>query len=472
MSRTITIDPVTRIEGHARVLLDLADDESVRSARLVVNELRGFERMLVGMEADRMPLVTARICGVCPVPHALASTKALESAFGIQPAPGGLVMRRLISLGHVIHSHGLHLFALGGPDLFFGLAADPAVRNVVGLVEAAPDLAGQAMRLRTLGQKLVEAVGGRGIHPVTVVLGGVSFTLSEAELASLRKLADELVAVTGKVVPAFRGLLERLLEAEPPLRQAAVPSLDLGLLRGGRLDHYDGALTLGATDGARLGEIPADRYADFLEERSFDWSYMKPTWVRWGGAESTYRVGPLARVNLVEAIDTPLAAAELAAFRAAGAGRPSQLMVMQHWARLVEVLWACEEAQRLLADPALRGPSRVAATVRAGRGVGVVEAPRGSLIHEYEVDAKGIVRRANLIIATQQNYHGINSSLEQAAGAYVAGKGDAAVLNAVEFAIRCWDPCLSCATHAVGRMPIELEVRRGGQVVRTVRRGS
>ena len=471
MARTITNDPVTRIEGHARVLLDLDDGQQVKSARLVVNELRGFERMLVGMEADRMPLVTARICGVCPVPHALASTKALETAFRITPPPAGVIMRRLISLGHVIHSHALHLFALGGPDLYFGLSADPAIRNVVGLVKEAPELAKKALRLRTLGQRIVETVGGRGIHPVTVVLGGVSFELSQEERDLLRRQAAELVEVAKEVAPAFRELLLKLVAAEPALADAKAPMHDVGLLAaGGKMDHYDGALSLGGPDGVLRGEIQAQRYAEFLEERTFDYSYMKPVWVHWGGEEYTYRVGPLARVNLVSGMDTPAAAAELAAFRAA-CPRPCQSMVMQHWAKLVEVLWACEQVQVLLESPDLSGPTRVGASVRAGRGVGVAEAPRGTLIHEYEVDAKGIVRKANLIIATQQSYHSINRSLEQAANAYAAGKSDAALLNAVEFAVRCHDPCLACATHAVGQMPIEIELRRGGEVVRSVRRG-
>ena len=254
MARTITIDPVTRIEGHARVLLDLDDGQQVKSARLVVNELRGFERMLVGMEADRMPLVTARICGVCPVPHALASTKALETAFRITPPPAGVIMRRLISLGHVIHSHALHLFALGGPDLYFGLSADPAIRNVVGLVKEAPELAKKALRLRTLGQRIVETVGGRGIHPVTVVLGGVSFELSQEERDLLRRQAAELVEVAKEVAPAFRELLLKLVAAEPALADAKAPMHDVGLLAaGGKMDHYDGALSLGGPDGGNGG---------------------------------------------------------------------------------------------------------------------------------------------------------------------------------------------------------------------------
>ena len=467
--RTITIDPVTRIEGHARVLLDLGDDDTLRSARLVVNELRGFERILVGMQADQMPLVTARICGICPVPHALAATLALEEAFGIAPPPAAVAVRELLSAGHLVHSHALHLFALGGPDLYFGLAGDPARRNVVGLAEAEPDLARKALRLRSLGQKLVEALGGRGVHPVTLVLGGISFQPGAEQLASLGAGAEEMVALSRELAGRARELLLRLVEREPALLEAAVPSADLSLVADGKVNHCRGLLRLCGADGAVLAEIPGREYAAHLEERGCDWSYMKPVVFKLGGTETTYRVGPLARVNVADGMATPLAQAELEAFRAAFP-RPCHLTVMQHWARIVELVWACEAAQALLADPALRGPTRAPARVGAGRGVGCVEAPRGTLIHEYEVDGKGIVRKANLLIATQQNSHAIDRSLEQAARAHVAGKGDAAVLNAVEFAIRCYDPCLSCATHAVGRMPILVEVRRGGAPVRTIRR--
>jgi coenzyme F420-reducing hydrogenase alpha subunit len=468
--RTIRIDPVTRIEGHARVLLDLADDDTVKAARLVVNELRGFERLLVGMEADRMPLVTARVCGVCPVSHALAAVKALEEAFEVAPPPAALLVRRLLAAGHLVHSHALHLFALAGPDLYFGLGADPGRRNVVGFAEAEPELARRALRLRTLGQKLVEQLGGRGVHPVTVVLGGIAFQPSAEEIGALQEGAAEMLALAKDLAAWARGLLLALVKKEPALLEAVVPSHDLSLVTAGEVDHYGGVLRLCGPGGRIVAEIPGRQYAAHLEERVYDWSYMKPVVFKQGGTEATYRVGPLARINVADAMATPLAQAELTAFRAAYP-RPCHLMVMQHWARVVELVWACEAAQAMLADPALRGPTRVPVRIRAGRGVGCVEAPRGTLIHEYEVDARGIVRMANLLVATQQNYAAINRSLEQAARAYVAGRGDGAVLNAIEFAIRCYDPCLSCATHALGQMPLTVEVRRAGEIVRAFGRG-
>jgi coenzyme F420-reducing hydrogenase alpha subunit len=469
MATTITIDPVTRIEGHARVLLDLADDNSVESARLIVNELRGFERMLVGMEADRMPLVTARVCGVCPVSHALASIKALEAAFGVTAPPAALLLRQLLSAGQLIHSHALHLFAIAGPDLYFGLSGDPAKRNIVELVDAAPDLAKKALRLRTLGQKMVEAVGGRGVHPVTVVIGGSSFDLPAEKRAALEKQVDEMLALAKELAPTARDLLQNLAEKEPRLLDLAVPSHDLGLVQDGKPNHADGTIRLTTPDGKVAAEIPARDYAKHMIEHSFDWSYMKPVGFLLGGEEVTYRVGALARVNVVDAMGTPLAQAELEAFRKA-VGRPCHIALMYNWARIVEILWACERAKSIISDPVIGGPARIPVRIGAGRGVGCVEAPRGTLIHEYEVDERGIVRMANLLIATQQNYASINRSLEQAAGEWVAGKGDAAVLNAVEFALRCYDPCLSCATHAVGRMPIEIEMRKGGEIVRRLRR--
>ncbi|HTP24217.1 MAG TPA: Ni/Fe hydrogenase subunit alpha [Anaeromyxobacteraceae bacterium] len=465
--RTITIDPVTRIEGHARVLLDVEDDGNVKSARLVVNELRGFERMLVGMEADRMPLVTARICGVCPVSHAIAAVKALEGLWGVEPPPAAILAREILAAGHLIHSHALHLFALAGPDLYFGLAGDTTKRNVLGLAEVEPELARKALRLRTLGQKLVEGLGGRGVHPVTIVAGGISFQPTTEELAAMEGAADEMVALARELAAWGRGLLLTLAEREPALLGAEVRSHDLCLVKDDKVSHYDGALRLCGPDGATVAEIPCGAYAEHMEERVFEWSYMKPVLFKQGGSEVSYRVGPLARLNVAKSMGTPHADAELAAFRQAFP-RPCHLTVMHHWARIVELVWACETARANLAEPTLRGPMRVPVKVRAGHGVGCVEAPRGTLIHEYVVDGKGIVRLANLLIATQQNYAAINQSLEQAARSHVAGKGDQAVLNAVEFAIRCYDPCLSCATHAVGQMPIAVEIRRGGEVVRTI----
>ncbi len=470
MAKTIAIDPVTRIEGHARVRLDMADDGTVAEARLIVNELRGFERILVGMEADRMPLVTARICGVCPSAHHLAAVKALEAALGIAPPPAAVLLRELLYAGHYIHSHALSLFILAGPDLVFGVDGDPAVRNIVGVVQAAPEVANRALALRSLGQKINEMVGGRGIHPVTAVVGGTTFDPEPEKVQVLRNMADRGLALARELGRAVKELLAKRIAERPEFLTALQqPIFSMATVKDGKADVYDGRIRLVDAAGAVKAEFPPAEYETHLCEKAFDWSYMKPVYARSGGQDHVYRVGALARLNCADGMATPLAQAELDEFRATY-GRPCHLAVPQIQARVVELVAACEKAQAIAADPAIRGDRRVPVRFRAGRGVGHVEAPRGTLFHDYEVDDKGIVRGANLVVATQQNYAAINASIKQAAGAFVAGRGDDRLLNAVEFAIRCYDPCLSCATHAAGRMPLEIEVRRGGETVRRLGR--
>ncbi len=471
MGTTIAIDPVTRIEGHARVRLDMADDGSVAEARLIVNELRGFERILVGMEADRMPLVTARICGVCPSAHHLASVKALEAALGIAPPPAAVLLRELLFMGHYIHSHALSLFVLAGPDLVFGLDGDPAARNIVGAVQAAPEVAKKALALRSLGQRINELVGGRGVHPVTAVIGGTTFDPAPDRLTALRKMADESLALAQELGTVVKGLLAKRIAAHPDLlKRLEQPIYSMATVKDGKADFYDGRIRIADASGAVKAEFAAAEYETHLREKAFDWSYMKPVYARSGGQDQVYRVGALARLNCADGMATPLAQAELDEFRKAY-GKPCHLAVPQIQARVVELVAACERARAIAADPAIKGERRVPVRFRAGRGIGHVEAPRGTLFHDYEVDDKGIVRGANLIVATQQNYAAINASIKQAAETFVAGKGDG-LLNAVEFAIRCYDPCLSCATHAAGRMPLEIEVTRGGKTVRRLGRTS
>lgn len=469
---TIAIDPVTRIEGHGQVFLELDEHGEVADAGLVVNELRGFERILVGMEADRMPLVTARICGVCPSAHHFAAVKALDAAAGVEPPPAAKLLRELMYLGHIIHSHTLSLFVLQGPDLVLGLDADPATRNVVGVVAAAPDVARKALRLRTLGQSINELIGGRGVHPVTLVAGGIAFRMDHEKHGKLTSWFDEAVALVGELGPLAKTLLLRTLEQHPALLSGwRVPSASLGTVQDGRLSFCDGLLRAVSTEGTLLREFPAREYDEHLVESALPWSYMKPVFLRQGGEELLYRVGPLGRLNCADHTGTPLADAELAVLRSVG-GQPCHGTVFQVWARVIELIHACERGQALAREPALFGETRVPVRFHAGRAVGHVEAPRGTLIHDYEIDEQGIVRAANLIVATQQNYAAINLSIRQAAQSHVVGRGDSALLNAVEFAIRCYDPCLSCATHALGQMPLEVTLRRGGEVLRRIRRGS
>lgn len=470
--RTVTIDPVTRIEGHARVFLDLADDGSLISAGLVVNELRGFERILVGMEADRMPLITARICGVCPSAHHLAASKAIEAAAGVTPPPAAKLLRELLYMGHYIHSHSLSLFVLQGPDLILGLDADPAIRNVVGVVEAAPEVAKKALRLRTLGQKINEMVGGRGVHPVTSLAGGIAFRLDEEKKRILTDWVEEALALGPELIGVARDKLLQQVEAHPELlRDWVVPAWNMGTVNDGKASLYDGTLRVMDEVGTVRDEFQAADYDRHLVESVLDWSYMKPVHYRetGSGEERLYRVGALARINCVDSMGTPVADQLLAGFRR-DFGRPAHQVVLHAYARIIELIYAVERAREILADPRIDGETRAEVRFTGGRGVAHVEAPRGTLIHDYRIDERGIITSANLIVATQQNYACINQSITQAAMSHVIGRDDDGLLNAIEFAIRCYDPCLSCATHALGQMPLEVLVRQAGQVVRSVRR--
>lgn len=470
MTTTLRIDPVTRIEGHAKVFINLDDGGQLENAGLIVNELRGFEKILIGMEADRMPHITARICGVCPTAHHIAASNALDNAAGVTAPPAAMLLRELMYMGHIIHSHSLSIFVLLGPDLVMGLDADPAVRNVVGIVKANPELAKVALRLRTIGQKINEMVGGRGVHPVTSVAGGITFTLSQGSQRTLQEWVSEARAMLPTVVPAVKGLLLKALDLHPAmLKDWVVPSWGLGTVRNDRVSLIEGRLRAVDETGATKAEFGVEDYDKYLQESVVDWSYMKPVQFKLDGLHE-YRVGPMARLNAARRYGTELADAEVAEFSKLG-GMPCHLTVFQTYAKLVETIWAIERAGEILNDPAIWGETRVPVTFKGGRGVGHVEAPRGTLIHDYEIDERGIVRAANLIVATQQNYALINRSVEQAVRSHVIDQpDDHKLLNAVEFGIRCYDPCLSCATHAVGMMPLEIAIHQAGEVTRTIRR--
>jgi F420-non-reducing hydrogenase large subunit len=468
--QTIAIDPITRIEGHAKILLDLAEDGRPVSGGLIVNELRGFERILVGVAADQLPLITARICGVCPSAHHLAACKALDDAAGVEPPPAAKLLRELLYMGHLIHSHSLSLFVLQGPDLVMGLDADPAVRNVVGVVEAQPEVARKALRLRSLGQKINEMIGGRGVHPVTGVGGGITFRLDKEKHEALRSWAREAVTLSVELAGIAKTLLLKFVDRWPrTLQEWSIPTWYMGTVQDGIPNFYDGLLRVMDGDGTVVREFATAEYDKHIVESALDWSYMKPMYMRDGAELQTYRVNTLARINCADRMGTPLAQQELETFRAQF-GRPCHATLMHIYGRVIELMYACERAAELLEKREVWGDTRVPVKFRGGRGVGHVEAPRGSLFHDYTIDEDGIVRSANLIVATQQNYEAINQSIMQAVATHVQDCEDDGLLNALEFAIRCYDPCLSCATHAVGHMALEVELRRNDQVVRQLRR--
>lgn len=471
MAKTVKIDPVTRIEGHARILLECDDDGKVDEAFFCVNELRGFERILVGMEAATLPQVTARICGVCPTAHHLAAAKALDNAAGVEIPEAGRLLREFMYMGHVIHSHALSLFILAGPDLVFGLGGEAGKQNIVGMVDAEPELAQKGLRLRSLGQKINETIGGRGIHPVTAVAGGISFKLSDGQFARLQDLTAEAVALSSELSVKVKELLLRFFDNNPLLMQHMnLPSWYMGTVNGGKLNFYDGDLRVVDETGKIQTEFQAGEYTDYIVERAVQNSYAKEVYLHLAGAEQLYRVSTLARLNVVDGMETPLAHAEFEQFRN-NFGKPSHNAVLQMYAKLIELIYATEKANLIINNPALRGETRVPADFTGKRGIAHVEAPRGTLIHDYEIDERGIVRSANMIIATQQNTAAINRSLKEGANSLFDSASDEEVLNSLEFVVRCYDPCLACSTHAIGRMELDVEIRKGGRAVRRIRRG-
>lgn len=472
MNKTITIDPVTRIEGHARVFINLKESGELETAGLIVNELRGFERILVGMEADRMPLITGRICGVCPTAHHLAASRALDFAAGVTPTPAAEILRELMLMGHLIHSHCLSLFVLHGPDLVLGLDADPAIRNIVGVVKAVPEIAKKALRCRAIGQQINELIGGRGTHPVTSVAGGITFVLDEQKKRQLELWIDEALALIEVLAPITKELLMKQLELHPSILNSWVTrTWNAGTSNNGTVNLYNGNIRIVDDEGTVWKEFSTDQYDKYLRESVLDWSYMKQVHVGTEGNLHMYRVGPLARLNASERYGTPIADAEADLFRKTF-GNPVHNTILQIYARVIELIYVIERAKQLISNPDIHGETRIPVKFRGGRGVGHVEAPRGTLIHDYEIDANGIIRSANLIVATQQNYAAINDTITQAANDFVVGKeSDQTLLNAVEFSIRCYDPCLSCATHALGPIPMEIVISHQGHQQRILRRG-
>lgn len=466
MTRTIEINPVTRIEGHAKVHLEVADDGNVEAAYMHVLEYRGFEKIVEGMQVELMPTLTSRICGTCPHAHHLVASKTLDRVFSVEPPRAAVMQRELLNCGSYLHSHGVHFFALAGPDLLLGIDAPAGKRNIMGLLEAAPDLAKKALRLRSIGQKIAEIVGGRGTHPITCVAGGMSGPLTADQRQTLQRLTAEALELTKVAVAAGKDALAKnqaLLDILP------LPVHNMGTVKGGNLDLYDGVIRVQRPGGDVALEMDAADYAKHVFEEALPYTYSKQVFVKDPTGPAPYRVGPLARVNCADAIDTPLANEELQAFQKRW-GRPCKLTVLNHMARLIEMLYCAEKAVALVADDEIVSTEvRKQPSAKPRSAIAHVEAPRGVLIHDYTVDGEGIVQKANFIVATQQNISAINASVKAAAKQFW-GKPDEELLNGIEFAIRCYDPCLSCSTHQIGSMPLEVTISRAGQLERRVTR--
>jgi NAD-reducing hydrogenase large subunit len=460
MAQRIVIDPVTRIEGHAKITIQLDDAGQVADARFHVTEFRGFERFCEGRPLWEMPGITARVCGICPVSHLLASAKAGDEILAVDIPPAAEKLRRLMNLAQILQSHALAFFHLSAPDLLLGLDSDAGRRNVFGLMAAEPALARGGIRLRQFGQEVIQHLGEHKVHPAWAVPGGVRSPLSRAAHAAIRERLPEARATVLDALARFKTLLPGY-EREAQIF-GNFPTLFIGLVGpDGRWEHYDG--TLRVVDGG--GNILADRldprrYKEYIAEATESWSYLKSPYYRpLGYPDGMYRVGPLARLNICSRMGTPLADQELREFRDRGNGSIKSSF-HYHYARLIEMLAAVELIDQRLDDPDLQSARlRASAGINELEGIGVSEAPRGTLFHHYRVDPHGIVQHVNLIIATGQNNLAMNRTVAQIAQHYIRGPQiPEGMLNRVEAGIRAFDPCLSCSTHAAGSMPLQVRL--------------
>jgi len=479
MSKTILIDPVTRIEGHSKISIFLDDSGEVTDARFHVTQYRGFEKFSEGRPFTEMPSLTARTCGICPVSHLMASAKACDALMAVEIPQTATKLRRIMNLAQLVQSHALSFFHLSSPDLLFGMDADPARRNILGVVEAHPQLATDGVMLRKIGQEIIALLGGKRIHPAWVVPGGVSEPLSEEKRDKILSMIPEAYAISHRTLAWYKDVLEQFREEIrtfgnfPSMFMALVTPQQQGEHKA-ELEHYDGVLRFVDASGNIVeDQVDPSLYQDYIAEAVEPYSYLKsPFFKALGYPKGIYRVGPLARLNVIDRCGTPKADMEWAEFRALRRGVILSSF-HQHYARLVEILYGIERIEQLLNEPdILSNHVRAFAKPNKFEGVGVAEAPRGTLIHHYKIDDNGLITWANMIIATGHNNLAMNQSVKQVAQHYVkSDKLKEGMLNRVEAVIRTYDPCLSCSTHAIGRMPLLVElIGHGGTVLDSVRR--
>jgi NAD-reducing hydrogenase large subunit len=459
-TKKIVINPVTRVEGHGKVTIHLDAKGGVEEARFHVIEFRGFERFVLGRLYWEVPTIIQRLCGICPVSHLLCAAKAMDVIVGADAlSPTAEKMRRLMHYGQTYQSHALHFFHLAAPDLLFGFGSPAATRNVIGVVLAQPEIAKKAVLMRKWGQEIIKATAGKKIHGNGAIPGGINKNLTIEERDFLKKDADTMLAWAVEGLELYKGLYRKDRE-----RLAAFGSFESNFVsivaKDGCLDLYDGLLRAKDAAGKVIFDkvAPAD-YLEYIAEEVRPWSYMKFPFIKpLGPRKGWYRVGPLARINNCDRIDTPIAEKERAEFMEMGKGRPVHSTMAYHWARLIELVHSAEKIKVLLADPDLQGTDLVRRGARRRRTVAWIEAPRGTLFHNYEVDDNDQVTMANLIVSTTSNNEPMNQAVMAVARSHIAGAREITegLLNHIEVAIRAYDPCLSCATHAVGRMPLKV----------------
>ncbi len=470
MSKKITIEPVTRVEGHGKVTIHLDDSGNVAQSRLHIVEFRGFERFVQGRPYWEAPVLVQRLCGICPVSHHLAAAKAIDVIVGAGTGDGltptGEKMRRLMHHGQMFQSHALHFFHLVSPDLLFGADGDPAVRNIIGVALEHKDLAVQGVMMRKFGQEIIQATAGKKIHGTGAIPGGINKNLSVEERDSFLKGADPMNI--DKMIAWSQGALDFFKDyhsknADMIDNFSIFPSAHLSLVRkDGAMDLYHGVLRAVDAEGKKiLNDVDYQDYLKYVGEEVRTWSYMKFPYLKsLGKKDGWYTVGPLARLNTCDFIPTPLAQKEFEIYKAYTKGKPNNMSMHMHWARLIELLHSAEVMKELLNDPDLQGKNLVKKGKKVNEGVGLIEAPRGTLFHHYRINDDDQIVMANLIVSTTNNNEPMNRAVDFVAKKVFTGQPEITegMMNRVEMAIRAYDPCLSCATHALGKMPLEVSL--------------
>ncbi len=470
--REIVIEPITRLEGHGKINIFLDDAGSVENAYMVIPELRGFEKFCEGRKAEDLPQITTRICGVCPVAHHFASTKALDAAFHVDPPSAAKKLRELMYMGYFIYDHILHFYFLGGPDFVVGPDAPPAERNILGVIEKVGlDIAKEVIKHRAYGQKITAILGGKATHPVCGLPGGISKALSEENRQEIEKMARSSLEfakfslkIFDDVVLKNKDYVDMILSDPYTLKTYYMGTVDAD----NKVSFYDGKVRVVDPRGNEFVKYDAHNYLDIVEEHVEPWGYVKYPYLKnvgWKGfvdgpESGIYRVGPLGRLNAAEGMATPLAQQEYERMYETLGGKPVHSTLAFHWARLIELLYAAERAVELSQDEEITSKDIRNTPGEPGEGVGIIEAARGTLIHHYVLDEEALIKQVNLIVATTNNAGAINMSIRDAArGVIKNGKVDQGILNKVEMAFRAYDPCYACATHfALGEMPLLVRI--------------
>ena len=459
MTRRISVDPISRVEGHGKITLQQNENKEITQARLHIVEFRGFEKFIQGRPYWEVPVLVQRLCGICPVSHHLAAAKATDMLTGVkQLSPTAEKMRRLMHFGQVLQSHALHFFHLSSPDLLFGFDDEVRHRNIVGIIKDFPELAKQGVLLRKYGQEVIRLTSGKRIHGTGAIPGGINKTLSTDERDSLLKDIDQIIEWASTAVGLFKNIY---IEHQSYHQQfAKITTNMMSLVKpDGALELYDGGLRVKQADNNLFFDHQDPlQYLDLINEHVEPWSYMKFPFLKSLGVENgCYLVGPLARVNNCDFISTSLAELERKEFMALNNGLPVQSTLAYHWTRLIELLHCAESINELLHDPDLLAGELTVKGEMQKTGIGVIEAPRGTLFHHYEINDEGLVTKANLIVSTTHNNQAMNESIRHVASQYLSGNEiTEPLLNQLEVAVRAYDPCLSCATHALGKMPLEV----------------